>query len=365
VRTDSDGDTLWTRTFGGTNYDEGYSVQQTSDGGYIITGYTESFGAGNEDVYLIKTNGRGIARWTRTFGGRKYDCGYSVRQVAGGGYVIAGRTASFGGGGLHIYLVRVDANGAVLWTRTLGGVISNYDASFQLTTDGGYIIVGSIYPQGEDECDVHLIKTDAGGDTLWTKTYGGGMDDLGYSVQQTTDGGYIIAGTTWSFGPAGPDVYLLRTDSSGDTMWTKTFGGAYFDEGYSVQQTADNGFIIAGYSGYSGADGYYVYLIKTDAQGHVAIEEPKTSPTRGTTPLLSCEPNPCREATRISLAPQASNSKPLTLRVYDSQGCLVHSVSAIRASSFPLDLRGLPSGTYFIRCDAAGKHASTRIVLQR
>ena len=165
-------DTLWTKTFGGSSGDGGYKVQQTTDGGYILLGGTSSFGAGNSDIWLIKTNSYGDTIWTRTFGGSDNDVGWSVIQ----------------------------------------------------TDDEGYIIIGTKNPYGIN-ADVWLIKTDSFGNTLWTKTYGGNDEDSGNSIQQTSDGGYIITGMTASYGAGNGDVWLLKTDSLGDTLWTHTYGG--------------------------------------------------------------------------------------------------------------------------------------------
>ena len=174
----------WKQNYGGSRVEMGYSVQQTSDAGYIVTGFTTSYGAGRNDVYLIKTNTVGDTLWTRTYGGTHNDEGYSVRQTTDGGYIVAGATASF--------------------ADTLNG-------------------------------DVYLIKTNANGDTLWTRTYGGSVSDTGYFVQQTSDGGYVVAGYTNSFGAGGYDVYVIKTNSSGDTLWTRTYGGTGNDYGYSVR----------------------------------------------------------------------------------------------------------------------------------
>jgi len=211
--------TSWWRTYGGTGYDEGYSVQQTADGCYIITGFTESFGVGTPEtanVYLIKTNTSGDTLWTRTYGGRDDDWGYSVQQTADGGYVIAGTTFSFGAGNLDVYLIKTDASGDALWTRTYGGSDCDEGYSVQQTADGSYIIAGysASFGTGDDN-DVYLIKTDASGDTAWTRTYGGTNYEEGRSVQQTQDGGYIVAGITRSFGAGLSDVYLIKTDSLG------------------------------------------------------------------------------------------------------------------------------------------------------
>jgi hypothetical protein len=258
-------DTAWTRTYGGTDYDNGYSVQQTSDGGYIVVGYTRSYGAGGVDVYLIKTNVSGDTLWTRTYGGTDYDNGYSVQQTSDGGYIVVGGTYSYGAGSGDVYLVKTNASGDTLWTKTYGGTDYDYGNSVQRTIDGGYIVAGGTYSYG-GESDVYLIKTNASGGTLWTRTYGGIYIDIGYSVWQTTDGGYIIAGGTNSYGMGAGDVYLVKTNASGDALWIRTYGGAGSDYGYSVQQTTDGGYIVAGYTESYG-EGGDVYLIKTNASG--------------------------------------------------------------------------------------------------
>jgi hypothetical protein len=267
VKTDSIGDTLWTKTYGGTNDDVGESVQQTADGGYIITGYTKSFGVDSIDVYLIKTNPSGDTLWTKTYGGTGLDDGYSVQQTTDGGYVIAGATGSFGPASFSVYLIKTDINGNSLWSKTFGGTDHEHGSSIHQTTDGGYIIAGSTGSFGAGGDDVYLIKTNATGDTLWTKTFGGTNTDAAESVQQTVDGGYIITGYTSSFGAGNNDIYLIKTDTIGDTLWTKTFGGISSDGGSSVQQTTDGGYVMAGSTASFGAGSHDVYLIKTDANG--------------------------------------------------------------------------------------------------
>jgi len=273
IKTNSYGYPLWTKTYGGTNWDGGRSVQQTSDGGYIIAGYTYSFGPGTPDysnVYLIKTNASGDTLWTKTYGGIYTDSGCSVQQTSDKGYIIAGFTNSFGAGNYDVYLIKTNASGVTLWTRTYGGTGDDKGYSVQQTPDGGYIIAGYTNSLGAGNYDVYLIKTNISGDTLWTRTYGGMYDDEGYSVQQIWDaayGGYIVAGYTYSFGPGTPDysnVYLVKTNDLGDTIWTRIYGGMYDDEGYSVQQTTDGGYIIAGSNSNDNGD---VYLIKTNAFG--------------------------------------------------------------------------------------------------
>jgi len=262
VKTDTNGDTLWTSTYGGSADDRAYCVQQTSDGGYIIAGETFSFGAGYSDAYLLKTDSYGDTLWTRTYGGSFDDMGYSVQETSDGGYILVGATMSFGAGIFDFYLVKTDANGDTLWTRTYGGPGPELSERVQQTTDGGYILAGSTMSFGAGAFDFYLVKTDANGDTLWTSTYGGSANDYGRSVQQTTDGGYVVAGGTESFGAGYSDVYLVKTDSSGDTLWTRTYGGSSEDVGYYVRQTSDGGYIIPGWTMSFGAGSYDVYLIR-------------------------------------------------------------------------------------------------------
>jgi len=259
-------DTLWTKTYGGNNEEEGYGVYQTSDGGYILTGETYSYSAGQADVYLVKTNIDGDTLWTKHYGGIQIDYGYSVKETIDGGYIVTGFTSSFGLGGYNFYLIKTDNNGDTLWTKTYGGQDNDYAYEVHQTLDNGFIIVGETVSYGNGS-QVLLVKTDVSGDTLWTKTYGGSGNEQGYSVKQTTDGGYIITGGTTSYGYGNTDVWLIKTNSNGDTLWTKTFGGTMGDFGRSVQLTNDNGFIIAGYTNSLGPETYDYYLVKTNANG--------------------------------------------------------------------------------------------------
>jgi len=270
VKTDPNGNSEWEKTFGPSERDFAASVHQTSDGGYIITGDTSSLGTGDADVYLVKTDPNGNSQWQKNFGGTSDDHGLSVQQTSDGGYIIAGYTEVYTMGN-NVYLIKTDPNGNSMWQKTFGWTDSEHGFSVQQTSDGGYIIAGFIWLTFDSQSDVYLIKIDPNGILKWQKTFGANNYDFGRSVQQTTDGGYIIAGYTNSYGAGRDDVYLIKTDPNGNKKWQKTFGGSDVDDGYSVQQTSDGGYIIVGFIGGVGTSpirGGDVYLIKTDSNGN-------------------------------------------------------------------------------------------------
>ncbi|MCX6842355.1 MAG: T9SS type A sorting domain-containing protein [candidate division WOR-3 bacterium] len=357
----ADGEQLWIQVYGGSNDDMAYSIARNSDGGFIVAGATYSFGSGVPNAYVLRTDSLGDTLWTRTYGGAGEDYAFSARQTADSGFIICGTTYSYGAGQSDIYLVKTNAAGDTQWTRTYGGAEHEHGHSILQTADSGYLICGTTYSFGAGDADIWLIRTDANGDTLWTRTFGGDSSDLGHSVAQTADHGFILCGQTSSFGAGSYDAWLIKTDSAGDTLWTRTFGGAGDDRGYSVQQTADGGFVMAGYTSSSGAGEGDFYLVKTNSSGNVAVAEPKTSPPRASALSLSCEPNPCRGATTVRtsyIVPRSS------LSVYDAQGRMVLT-REVSTSPFPLSTSDLPPGAYFARLDAGGQHATARLVLQR
>ena len=286
VKTNSTGYMQWNKTYGGVGNDQPYWVVQTSDGGYALSGFTNSSGAGNNDAWLVKTDAAGNMQWNMTYGGANSDVGYSVVQTSDGGYAITGVTNSFGAGSNDVYLVKTNSSGAMLWNKTYGGTGSEYAYTIVQSSDGGYAVVGQTSSFGAGGIDVYLVKTDSAGIMQWSKTFGGTGADYGNHMVQTTDGGYAICGMTLSFGAGSYDVYFVKTDTTGNMQWNKTYGGTLADLGYSVIQTSDGGYAIAGYTGSFGAGKADFYLIKTDIElGLAQIDSTANSVTlyRGAT----------------------------------------------------------------------------------
>lgn len=268
IKTDSSGNQLWNNTFGGNSDDEAYSVQQTSDGGYILTGYTKSFGAGAADVILVKTDSLGNEIWSKTFGGASDEEGYGVVQLPGGDFVIAATTSSFGSGSRDAWLIKTDPSGNEIWKKTFGGLSSDGARSLQQTFDGGFIMTGWTFSYGPGYVgNAWLLKTDSAGTQEWNKYFGGTDADRGLSVQQTSDSGYVLTGYTASSGAGLDDLLLIKTNRSGIQEWYKTFGGTGRDYGNCVQQTIDGGFIVTGYTLSFGAGGDDLWVLKTDSSG--------------------------------------------------------------------------------------------------
>ena len=269
LKLDSAGDTLWTKSYGNTQYDEIQDIDLTSDGGYIMTGHTWTTDWAG-DVYLIKLDALGNIEWDQTYGGAIgfSDKGYSVRQTTDGGYVISGTTKTYGLGGDDVYVIKISSVGAIEWTKTIG-TVGTIEAGREIeqTSDGGYIIAGYTDGSGGSFYDVYLVKLNSVGTVQWSKTYGGSSYDFAYTVEETSDNGFILGATTNSFGAGNWDAYLIKTNSTGVLEWSKTYGMSGEDRVQAAKQTSDGGYILCGRSNSFGAGDFDATLHKTDASG--------------------------------------------------------------------------------------------------
>jgi hypothetical protein len=312
VKLDANGNLQWTKTIGGEKTDGGLSLIQTSDGGYAIAGYTSSFGAGERDVYVVKLDANGNLQWTKTIGGLEDDWGCSLIQTSDGGYAIAGSTYSFGAGGDDVYVVKLDANGNLQWTKTIGGPKGEQGNSLIQTSDGGYVITGVTFSFSAGSGKVYVVKLDAKGNLQWTKTIGGKWGEAGYSLIQTSDGGYAIAGSINSFGAGEDYVYVVKLDANGNLQWTRTIGGPESEEGHSLIQTSDGGYAIAGTTTSFGAGVLLdVYVVKLDKNGNACCAISQTSQVGSGGRLGSATPSISSGGTLT--APTSSTSSGGTL----------------------------------------------------
>lgn len=289
----SAGSLVWDKTYGGPQDDAANGITNTSDGGYILTGYTSSYGNGtsgngSSNVWLLKVGANGNEQWNKTYGGNMGDVGYSVVQADDGGYAVAGYESSYTNGNMAMYLLKTDAKGNLLWNKTYGAGVQDGAYSLAKTKDGGFIMTGFTYLNNKQGWNLSIVKTDSNGILQWNKSYGGDLKDCGHSIIQTDDGGYAIVGYTKSyssspggaFGVGGEDLWLLKLDSNGNMQWNKIFGGKDYDDGFSILQNPDGGFTIAGTTQsftqnntpiqeYSDNDTARIYLIRTDARGNL------------------------------------------------------------------------------------------------
>jgi len=263
VKTDANGNVQWRKTYGGIGWDEAHSVVQTSDGGYAIAGITLSFGAGSYDFWLVKTDASGNQQWNRTYGGTSWDWASAMVQTTDGGFAIAGYTNSYGVGSYDFWLVKTDVYGNEEWNKTYGGTSNEFALSVVQTGDGGYALAGNTLSYGGGGFDFWLVKTDASGNQQWNRAYGGAGNDYGTSVVQTVDQGYALVGSTYSFGAGSNDFWLVKIDSIGNVQWNQTYGGTSGDGASALVQTNDGGFAMAGYTSSYGAGGEDIWLVKT------------------------------------------------------------------------------------------------------
>ncbi len=330
----ANGDTIWQKGYGGYGDEDAYDVIQTSDGGFALVGASTSFGGA---IYFVKTDNQGDTLWTKLYSKSYTSFANSLIQLADNGYVIVGETG-IGSVNRNLLVIRTNMNGDTIWMKTFGGNNNEVGYSVKETDDGGFIISGATKSFGLGGYDVYLIKIHSNGLIQWTKTIGGINDDSGGECVLTSDGGYAVAGSTNSFGSGNYDAYLLKLNSIGDTLWSKTFGGLGIDAAGYIKETTDGGFIIAGRTESYGGNSD-VYLIKTDANGQVAGIDDYPSMYNG----ITVYPNPTTRQVNIQIPKQFGQTK--TLEVFDFVGQLQLS----KTDNFSeIDISSLTSGLYFI-----------------
>jgi len=271
AKLDNNGDIIWENTYGGAQDEQVVSICPGLYFGYVMTGYTSTDANGLSDIWILYIDDNGDSLASVKYGSWSSDQGYCIRPNVDQGFIVTSRSSIYQWGD-QVHLMKLDIGLDTLWTKLYGGPMQDYGHWVEETSDYGYIIAGRTYTTAYPESgDAWVIKTDNSGDTTWTKKYGGDDEDIFHALTETDDG-YIFAGQTWSFGAGLIDVYVVRTDDNGDTIWTKTYGGAGADQAFRIFETEDGNYVISGYST-SNSGSRDVYLIKIDGDGELIWEE--------------------------------------------------------------------------------------------
>ena len=254
----------WNKTYGGVAAEEGWMVQQTNDGGFILIGYTVSFGSGSADIWLIKTDVKGNQQWSKTYGGKGNDQSRAAQQTSDGGYIIGATTQSFGSGGDDIWVIKTDASGNIVWQKTFGGTNQDHCNAILQIPSGEYVLIGDWDLGGTS--DLCIMKLDSVGNLLWKRVYSEEHFGFGHAIQLTSDGGFIVLGGINLYGDS--DMWLMKTDADGNMIWEKIFGDRTPEVATAVIQTQDGGFLLGGWV--LPADlNKSMLLIKTDNNGNL------------------------------------------------------------------------------------------------
>ena len=321
------GSVEWEKTYSGIGIDQFPSIRQTPDGGYILSASTTS--SGSSSISLWKLDASGNITWQKTYGGSSVSVrnatNESIYQTSDGGYVLIGWTNPGPAGGDDALVLKLDQNGNIQWQKTYGGSESDQVYSIRQTSDGGYVLTGWSTSFGDLNGDLWVLKLDSNGNILWEKKYGGpGSGESGQSIKETSDGGYIVTGTIYPLPPLNYDLWVLKLDNSGNILWQKTYGGSGAEWGESVQQVADGGYIVAGTSGSFGAGNGDILLLKLDSSGNLLgcpSELIKDTHVSGVETAATVGAPSMTVGTAIHFTPQARSSSVLDTAVTPGMVC--------------------------------------------
>jgi hypothetical protein len=384
VKLDDSGNIQWQKSLGGSDDDFANSIQQTADGGYIVAGESNSNNGdvtGNHgffDCWVVKLDGNGNIQWQKSLGGSDDDSALSIQQTTDGGYIVAGNSMSTDGdvtdnhGFWDYWVVKLDDSGNIQWQKNLGGTDSDVAYSIQQTADGGYIVAGQSDSNDGDVTGNHgildywVVKLDGSGNIQWQKSLGGSVFDYAYSIQQTTDGGYIVAGRSSSNdgditgNHGGDDYWVVKLDGSGNIQWQKSLGGSGVDRAYTIQQTVDGGYIVAGSSNSSdgdvtgnhgGADYWIVKLASTSGTKNIVFPG-----------SITVYPNPAAQELTIDLSGSEFSPVGTVVTLFDLQGrnVLEKTITSL-VSTIHVDR--LEKGMYFLRVENKDRYVVSKVVI--
>lgn len=378
VKLDSSGNIQWQKSLGGSNRDAANSVKQTSDGGYIVAGESSSTDGdvtgnhGNYDYWIVKLDPSGNIQWQKSIGGSLYDAANSIQQTFDGGYIVAGGSNSADGDVTHnqgnqdFWIVKLNSSGIIQWETSLSGNLADQAESIQQTEDG-YIVAGGSNSQNTENpstfgiSNYRVAKLDSNGMMQWQNHFGGSNNDYAYSTQQTQDGGYIVAGGAFSadgdvIGNHGNnDFWIIKLNPSGNMEWQKTLGGSSFEDAYSIKQTNDGGFILAGITQSTDGDvtGNHgngdMWIVKLGAFLSTNENNIKNN--------ISIYPNPAKDFVNISNLPSET-----TINITDTAGRKISS-KKYSEKNVSINTSGLINGNYIIQIENQGSIISSKKII--
>jgi hypothetical protein len=362
----------WQNTYGGSLVDQAQCISQTNDGGYIITGMSSSNNGdvtgnhGADDSWILKINGSGTIEWQRTFGGGGNEYGYKIRQTTDGGYIFVGINSE---NGYDYSIAKFNSVGASQWSMLMGGSGFDWATDIQQSSDGGYIVSGDTDSTNMDvvgnhgATDAWIVKLNADGGVEWKKTYGGSSSDRANSIQQTNDGGYILGGYTSSYDgdvtsehPGDLEYWVWKIDAAGMLQWQKTLGGNGPEVGYSVRQTADEGFVAFGWTYASNGDvtenhgiqDYWVVKLAPEALSSVTFA----------TNSLQIYPNPVRDILQIQ------NDKNLAIDYITVSDLSGKKIYEQQTGLNQIDVENLAGGMYILEAFSGEKRYQQKFIKQ-
>ena len=269
IKLNTRGNKVNDNTFAKRTDDEIFSIIQTQDGGYAVCGYTGDKAWGEVDSWIIKLDETLNIEWDKIFGGIGWDEANAMIQLEDGSFILFGFVQSKDQGREDGWVAKLDKNGEMLWDKAFGGSQNDEIFTGIKTTDGGYAVCGYTESKGAGGYDVWIAKLDENGEMVWDKAFGGNEAEVANSIIQTRDGGYALAGYTWSKGEGREDAWVIKLDKNGEIAWDKTFGGSDEDVARCIIQAADGSYAVCGYTESKGAGRYDAWVIKLDEEGNL------------------------------------------------------------------------------------------------
>jgi hypothetical protein len=353
MKIDQSGNQMWMKTYGGNGNDEGRDIIATADGNYLIVGSSNSPSLADQNANLIKIDPAGNVIWSQLYGGSSDDFGNSVKQCSDGGFIMLGQTYGVGNG--DAYLVRTDASGVTTWTKTFGGAQADEGIYINVNSDNSFIFIIRDSSNAGQDIDTRLTKTDPSGNQIWSKVYGGTKKDTPKMIQPTSDGGYIIAAISRSFGWINPDMWILKCNNGGDTTWTRHYGGVNNEHCYVVREQPDGSYIAIGKTASYGPDLDPMFL-KLNSSGTLAVGINELDAIANNIRLY---PNPTNGNLKVEL----KDFKATRITVTNTLGQNIYQKEFKGEETVDIDLDDKRAGLYLLKCESGSNYITKNFII--